>query len=225
MMEYLDQPLINFQDYALSGLVFNGIGCLFWVVAYAVLVWEILKKKYVEMPAYIACANIGWEFVWSFFYHPDTGALFSLSYQAAFLLDCFIFYSMLRYGMKQPMTMMVRDHFKTLCFLNLIFWIFFSYYYMAGGYDTAIGANSGYIINVPLSLLCLLLLVQSKDTGQFSLLFAWSRMLGTGLISVSMFIFYPENDFVKLLGVTCFLADCLFIYILTSRHGRLLGSN
>ena len=155
MMEYLDQPLINFQDYALSGLVFNGIGCLFWVVAYAVLVWEILKKKYVEMPAYIACANIGWEFVWSFFYHPDTGALFSLSYQAAFLLDCFIFYSMLRYGMKQPMTMMVRDHFKTLCFLNLIFWIFFSYYYMAGGYDTAIGANSGYIINVPLSLLCL----------------------------------------------------------------------
>ncbi len=223
-MELFGQPLVNFSDYPLTGLVFNGIGCLFWVVAYAVLVWEIVKRKFVEMPAYIACANIAWEFVWSFFYHPNTGALFSLSYQAAFLLDCFIFYSVLRYGTKQPMTGIVRKHFKLLCILNLIFWGFFSYFYMADGYDTAIGANSGYIINVPLSLLCLLLLVQTQETGRFSLLFAWSRMLGTGLISVSMFIFYPENGFIKLLGLTCLVADCLFIYLLSKRHGKLLGS-
>ena len=62
-MDFFNQPLINTQDYPISGLVFNGVGCLFWVVAYAVLVWEIVKRKFVEMPAYIACANIGWEFV------------------------------------------------------------------------------------------------------------------------------------------------------------------
>lgn len=214
------QPLINFQDYSLIGLIFNGVGCLFWVVAYAVLVREIVKKKFVEMPAYVAGANIGWEFVWSFFYHPDTGLLFSLSYQAAFLLDCFIFYSVLRYGTKQPMNEESRKHFKFFCIANFIFWILFSYTYRHEGFDTMIGANSGYIINVVLSLQCVFLLFQTRDTKEFSMLLAWSRMLGTGLITVSMFIFYPENSFVQLLGVTCLLLDCSFIYVLWQRHHR-----
>ena len=52
------QQLINFNEYQTSGLIFNGIGCLFWVIAYAILVFEIRKKKFVEMPAYVAGANI-----------------------------------------------------------------------------------------------------------------------------------------------------------------------
>jgi hypothetical protein len=94
---------------------------------------------------------------------------------------------------------------------------------MHDGYDTLIGANSGYIINVILSMQCVFLLFQTKDTGRFSMLLAWSRMLGTGLITVSMFIFYPENQFVQLLGVCCFLLDISFIYILWKRHGTLFG--
>lgn len=219
----MNQPLINFQDYPLSGLIFNGVGCLFWVVAYAVLVWEIRKKKFVEMPAYVAGANIGWEFVWSFFYHPNTGLFYALSYQAAFFLDCYIFYSVLRYGTKQPMNAEAKKHFTAFCFINLIFWVLFSYTHRNEGYDTLIGANSGYIINVILSLQCVMLLFQTKDTSQFSMLLAWCRMLGTGLITVSMFIFYPESNFIKLLGVSCLIMDCTFIYVLYRRHGTWLG--
>ena len=217
------QPLINFDEYSSLGLFFNGVGCLFWVVAYAILVLEIRKKKFVEMPAYVAGANIGWEFVWSFIYHPNTGLLFSLSYQAAFLLDCFIFYSVLRYGTKQPMNSETKKHFVLFSLINFAFWILFSYTYMNEGYDTMIGANSGYIINVILSMQCVFLLFQTKDTAKFSMLLAWSRMLGTGLITISMFIFYPENQFVQLLGVSCFVLDSVFIYILWKRHGTLLG--
>ncbi len=219
----MKQDLINFQDYPAIGLLFNGVGCLFWVIAYAVLVWEIRKKKFVEMPAFIAGANIGWEFVWSFIYHPNTGLLYALSYQAAFLLDCFIFYSVLRYGTKQPMTDVAKKHFAFFCVANFLFWIAFSFLYRNEGYDTMIGANSGYIINVILSLQCIAMLLQTKDTSEFSMLLAWSRMLGTGLITVSMFIFYPENQFVQLLGVTCLVLDCIFIYILWQRHGKLLN--
>jgi len=219
----MNQPLINFADYSIWGLVFNGIGCLFWVLAYVILVKEIRKKKFVEMPAYVAGANIGWEFVWSFIYHPNTGLLYSLSYQAAFLLDCFIFISVLRYGTKQPMNTETRKHFVFFSLINFVFWIFFTYTYMNEGYDTMIGANSGYIINVILSMQCVFLLFQTKDTSRFSMLLAWSRMLGTGLISVSMFIFYPENQFIQMLGISCFLLDSSFIYILWKRHGSLLG--
>ncbi|MEN2284347.1 hypothetical protein AAGF08_19540 [Algoriphagus sp. SE2] len=220
----MNQPLINFEDYSIAGLIFNGVGCLFWVVAYVILVIEIRKKKFVEMPAYVAGANLGWEFVWSWIYHPNTGLLFALSYQAAFLLDCFIFYSVLRYGTKQPMNPETKKHFALFCVINFGFWIIFSYLFRNEGFDTLIGANSGYIINVILSLQCVFLLMQTKDTGQFSMVLAWSRMLGTGLISVSMFFFYPENHFVQFLGISCFILDNTFIYILWKRHGKLFGA-
>ena len=174
------------------------------------------------MPAYVAGANIGWEFVWSFIYHPNTGLLYALSYQAAFLLDCFIFYSIFRYGTKQPMNDDSKKHFKLFCIINFLFWICFSYFYMSESYDTAIGANSGYIINVILSLQCVFMLMQTQDTSRFSMLLTWSRMLGTGLISVSMFIFYPESHFIQLLGVSCLVLDLSFIYILWQRHGKLI---
>jgi hypothetical protein len=220
----MDQPLINFAEYNTWGLLFNGLGCLFWVVAYVVLVWEIRKKKFVEMPAYIAGANIGWEFVWSFIYHPNTGLLFSLSYQAAFFLDCYIFYSVMKYGTKQPMGPETKKYFIWFLLINFVFWILFTHFYNQDGHDTAIGANSGYIINVILSLQCIFMLFHVKDTGLFSMLLAWSRMLGTGLITVSLFFFYPDSQFVQLLGISCLLMDCVFIYILFKRHGTLFGS-
>ncbi len=219
----MNQPLINFEDYSVSALLFNGIGCLLWVGAYVILVLEIRKKKFVEMPAYVAGANIGWEFVWSFIYHPDTGLLFALSYQAAFFLDVYIFTSVLRYGTKQPMNADTKKYFILFSLINFIFWIFFTFFYMQEGFDTSIGANSGYIINVILSMQCVFLLFQTKDTGKFSMLLAWCRTLGTGLISVSMFIIYPDNHFVQLLGVSCLILDSTFIYMLWKRHGTLLG--
>jgi len=215
-----DLPIINTAEYDITGLWFNGIGCLFWVIAYVVLVREIRIKKFVEMPAYVAGANLGWEFVWSFFYHPDTGWLYALSYIGAFFLDCYIFASLLRYGTKQPMAADLKKHFTLFALANLTFWILFSYFYRAEGFDTTIGANSGYIINVILSFQCVAMLLQSEDTKNFSLLLGWCKMLGTGLITVSMFIFYPENHFVQLLGVTCLIADNIYIYLLKKRHGK-----
>jgi len=220
----MNQPLINFEDYPVGGLIFNGIGCLFWVVAYAVLVMEIRKKKFVEMPAYVAGANIGWEFVWSFIYHPDSGLLFALSYQAAFFLDCYIFYAILRYGTKQPMNPETRKHFILFCFVNFIFWIMFCFTHRREGFDNLIGANSGYIINIILSLQCIFLLFQTQDTNEFSMLLAWCRMLGTGFITVSLFFFFPDNQFVQLLGISCLVMDNTFIFVLWKRHGRLFGS-
>lgn len=218
----MNQVWINFEEYSTIGLIFNGVGCFFWVLAYAVLVREIIIKKFVEMPAYVAGANIGWEFVWSFIYHPNTGLLFSLSYKAAFFLDCFIFYSVFRYGTKQPINPEAKKHFKLFSLINFLFWIGFSYCYMYEFYDTKIGANSGYIINVILSLQCVFMLMQTQDTSRFSMLLAWTRMLGTGLISVSMFIFYPESRFIQLLGVSCLFLDLSYIYILWKRHGKMI---
>ena len=218
----MNQPLINFKDYSTTGLIFNGIGCLLWVAAYVILVREIRLKKFVEMPAYVAGANIGWEFVWSFFYHPDTGLLYALSYQAAFFLDCYIFYATLRYGTKQPMNPETMKYFKLFCLVNFGFWILFCLTYRDEGFDTLNGANSGYIINVILSLQCIFLLLQTKDTSRFSMALAWCKMLGTGFITVSLFFFFSRNQFVQLLGLSCLILDNAYIFFLWRRHGKLI---
>lgn len=218
----MNQPLINFNDYSAAGLLVNGIGCLLWVITYVVLIREIRRKKFVEMPAYVAGANIGWEFVWSFIYHPNTGLLYALSYQAAFVLDCYIFYSVLRYGTKQPIHPEMIKYFRVFCLVNFGFWILFCFFYRNEGYDTLNGANSGYIINVILSLQCLFMLLQTKDTARFSMLLAVSRTLGTALISVSLFFFFPQNQFVQMLGIACFVMDSAYVYVLWRRHGQWL---
>ena len=200
---------INTKDYSTSQLLWNGIGCLFWVVTYAALLREIIVKKFVEMPFLIAAGNLAWEFIWSFFYHPNTGKLFSLSYQGAFVLDVFIFYFILKYGYKQINIREIQKHFKWVALGLLAMWIPLNYFFVAQGFDTNIGANSGYILNVIISLLYPILLLRSNPQ-YFSKTVAWCKFIGTGCISVSMFLIYPTNYFVHTLAVCCFILDLLY---------------
>lgn len=211
---------INTKDYSTSALIWNGVGCLFWVVTYAALVIEIVKRKYVEMPFFIAAGNIAWEFIWSFFYHPNTGFLYALSYQGAFLLDVFIFISVLKYGHKQIDIPEIKKYFKPIALFLLFMWIPLNYYFVKQGYDTAIGANSGYILNLIISLLYPLLLLRG-DASNFSPTVAWCKFIGTGCITVSMFIIYPQNYFVQILGVSCFVLDLAYSLLLKNKLSSL----
>lgn len=207
---------INFKDYTHPQLIWNGVGCLFWVITYAVLVKEIITKQFVEMPFFIALGNVSWEFVWSFFYHPNTGKLFALSYQAAFVLDVFIVASILKYGHKQINIPELKKHFVPLVIGLLIMWLPLNYFFVAQGFDTAIGANSGYILNIIISLLYPLLLLRTK-ASYFSATVAWCKFIGTGCITVSMFLMYPHNYFVMVLGASCFILDLLYSILLTQK--------
>lgn len=207
---------INTLKYDTVGLIFNGVGCLFWVICYAVLVRTMVRKKFVEMPFFIAAGNLAWEFIWSVFYHPDTGVLFSLSYQAAFLLDCFIFFYVLKYGAEFIKIPELKRNWKKVCILLLIGWIPLNYFFVANDFDTCIGANSGFILNIIISILYPYVMIQT-GAQLYSVLVAWCKMLGTGLISVSMFIFYPENHFVQTLGVLVLVLDCYYIFLLKKK--------
>ncbi|MBL57481.1 MAG: hypothetical protein CMP61_09855 [Flavobacteriales bacterium] len=212
---------INTEKYDSIGLLFNGIGCLFWVICYAVLVRTMVKKKFVEMPFFIACGNLAWEFIWSVFYHPDTGFLFSLSYQAAFLLDCFIFFYVVKYGGNFMHIPEIKKHWKGICIGSLLGWIPLNYFFVYNGFDTCIGANSGYILNIIIAVLYPYTMIQI-GAQHYSKLVAWCKMLGTGLITVSMFIFYPTNYFTQTLGVMVLLLDCYYIYLLGKRKRALI---
>jgi len=204
---------VNTDKYDVTGLWFNGIGCAFWVIAYAAIVHTMIKKKFVEMPFFIAAGNIAWEFVWAFIYHPDTGIAFAVQYIAAFFLDCFIFYYVLKYGANYIKMPEIKKNFKTICIVSLAGWLVLNYYFVHDGFDTAIGANSGYLLNIIISIMYPIVMIQT-GAQYFSKIVAWSKMIGTGLITVSLFFFYPENRFVQSLGAIVLLLDCYYIYLL-----------
>lgn len=204
---------INTTDYTLPELLWNGIGCSFWLITYIAIARHSYKTKFVEMPFVIAAGNIAWEFVWGFCFHPDTGRFYVLGYQASFFLDVFIFALVLKYGSKQIEIPIFKNNFKIMMVGLILLWLPLNYFFVAQGFDTPIGANSGYILNLMISMLYPILYFRS-DPSKFSRLVSWSRFLGTGCITVSMFLIYPENHFLHVLGIACFGLDLAFTVFL-----------
>lgn len=200
---------INTIDYSISELIWNGIGCSFWLVTYIAIIVNSRKTKFVEMPFVIAIGNISWEFVWSFCYHPNTGAFYVYGYQASFILDLFILWMVFKYGSKQIEIPVIKEYFKFILIGLIFIWVPLNYYFVKDGFDTPIGANSGYILNLIISLLYPILYFRN-NVQLFSRLVSWSRFLGTGCISVSMFMIYPENHFLHTLAIACFVIDLSF---------------
>jgi hypothetical protein len=213
---------VNFERYGSTQLLLNGTGCLFWLFAYVVLVARIYKNRFVEMPALVAGANFGWEIVWSVWFHPSTGAAFSIMYMGAALIDVFIFASVLRFGIRQLATPPRPAIFAALCLLNVVFWAAVCYHARSEGLDDELGARSGYIINVVLSFTSVTLMLRMADWRRFSLWFGVFRTLGTGLISASMLLIYPRSRALHLLCAACTVLDGYFVARLAweKRHAR-----
>lgn len=205
----------NTLDYTIPQLFWNGVGCFFWLIAYVELIRNSRKTQFVEMPFAIATGNVTWEFIWSFVVHPDTGKFYVHGYQISFLFDVCIVILLFKYGSKQTDLSELKKRFHWLLGALLLFWFALIYSFILAGYDTKIGANSGYLLNVLISVTCPVLYFRHKEKQvNFSALMAWSKFVGTGFITVSMFLIYPENYFVQVMGIICFLLDLYFIFLI-----------
>ena len=92
---------LNLSDYTVPQLAFYATGAYLWVIAYAIYVRNGFKFGVVEMPAFAACSNLGWEANWALVFTTDLGALCVWAHKAWFLLDLVIFYLVLRFAHKQ----------------------------------------------------------------------------------------------------------------------------
>jgi hypothetical protein len=61
-----------------------------------------------------------------------------------------------------------------------------------------------------------------RDVSAFSADIGWQKGLGTGFVTVFVFLVYPENTFVQVLGVATGVLDAGYLYVLRlRRRGRL----
>lgn len=207
-LNFIDRNCVPYTYLEL--FLFAG-GCFLWVAAYAVLIRNSLRYRFMDMAAIAVCSNFAWEGIWSWAFKTDMGWFLVWTYRAWFFLDIFIFWQLLRWGSKQISQPAFRDHFKPAAvFIALGFTVLY-YFYVQEGMDTPIGANSAYLAQIIVSSTCLLLLLGSPDAKILSLAVAWLKGTGTGMNTVMMLMHYPHNHFLHTLGILAFILDTTYI--------------
>jgi len=214
-------PWINTTDYSPALLILFGIGCFGWVVSYIAVLRMVRHTQFVEIPAGAVVANVAWEFVWGFVYTTNMGMLFAWGYRIWFFLDVFIVYMLFKHGWKQLDSKLLVPFFRPGAAFGIAAWTVGLYYFIGEGYDTPYGAISGYILNVMMSALYIVLIVKHADkVNLFSGVVAWSKMLGTALLSVFNFIVRPDDYLLMTLYAVTFVLDVVYIAVYRALKAR-----
>ena len=212
--EYLrtSHPWIDLGNYHWWQVVLFFIGSLLWLLCYIDTLIDIRNKKIVNIPAAAVILNFGWEIAACFFFVPDMGKLLVAAYWAWMFCDIFIFYSLFRYGYKQMRVDFFRKHAHYFIITGIIISFLSQCTYMIQ-YDLPMAPITGYIINLVMSVSFLYLLF-IPGFNWYSRVTAWSKFLGTGIISVMFFTKYPSNNFLTVMYFSVAAFDILYIILL-----------
>jgi hypothetical protein len=217
---FTTQPWLNRAEFTDIQLALFALGCLGWVVAYVGVARMLRQRRFVEIPAGAVAANIAWEFVWGFLYGSNMGRLFTLGYALWCIQDVYITWSTFRYGDRQIDNPHLRRWFRPAFAFGIVAWGLGIYWFVADGYDTGYGAISGYVLNVMMSALYVVLLLK-HDVRDFSVLVGWSKMLGTLLLSVFNAMVRPEDLLLMSLCTITFGLDVAYLGLLHAKRATL----
>lgn len=216
---------INWQDYTGLELFFYGLGCLLWVLAYAIYIRNIITLKYVEMPVFAGCCDVAWEFVWSFLAQNDLGMLFQGANYVWFFLDAgFIFtYGVLVFGAKQLTVPQLapRHVFIPTCLLIAVMAGAATYYMHQQGLDNAVGGRSAYLIQLSISFLYVPLMLRQPTLENFSFNANWLRAVGSAMVVVFFFLHFPDDTFLLTIGCAAAVVDAAFLYLFVQKRKQL----
>lgn len=214
IFEYLksSHPWFDTGNYTSWQIALFLTGALLWVVAYLDTIRDITRKKTLNIPLIAICLNFGFEVTTSFAFVPDMGKALVMAYWAWMVLDVFIVRSMFRYGFKQIRIPYLAKYLTPFLLLGILTG-FFTQFFFIPKYDLPMAPLAGYIINLVMSV-CFIYLIFIPDYTGNSLVTAWTKCLGTGLISIMFFTKYPENNFLTSLYIFTAIFDILYICLL-----------
>ena len=216
--------LLNLHDYTVPQLAFYAIGAYLWVIAYLIYIRNGFKYGVVEMPAFAACGNVGWEFIWGLIFTTDLGALCVYAHKAWFFLDLVIFYLVLKFAHKQTEIPLLKKYWTAICLFLLVGNAVFYGTFVRQGLDVGSTIQSAYICQLPISFLYIPLLLRQRSLVGWSVWAGWARTWGTGLIGVFAFMRYPDHPFLLAMAVISTAVDFVYMYLLIQRRRELAAA-
>jgi hypothetical protein len=195
-------------------------GGIFWILTYIFIISKGYKDKTYGMPLFALCANISWEFIFSFVL-PHSPPQLYINY-LWFGLDVVIVFQFFKYHKKEfPNVQLLKLYAVFVVALSSAFSIILLGGALLGDDD---GVYAAFGQNLLMSVLFVVMFFKRGNTlrGQ-SIFIAIFKMLGTALTSIHFYLFEPvsQNSFVLLvLFVSIFFFDLLYTVMIIRQYKK-----
>ncbi|MGN6622759.1 MAG: hypothetical protein ACTHKK_01280 [Candidatus Nitrosocosmicus sp.] len=195
------------------------VGGIFWIIAYIFIISKGFKDKTYGMPLIALCANISWEFIFSFILPPKPPQLF-INY-LWFGFDTIIVAQFLKYGKNEFLQWSSSKLYSLFVFLIVSeFSIVLFGTITIGEFQ---GVYSAFGMNLVMSMLFIIMLFKRNSLRGQSIYIAVFKMLGTGLISTHFYLYeqISRSSFIlPTLYISIFILDVLYIYLIIRQSKR-----
>jgi hypothetical protein len=195
-------------------------GGIFWILTYIFIISKGYKDKTYGMPLFALCANISWEFIFSFVLSHSPPQVY-INY-LWFGLDVVIVFQFFKYHKKEfPNVQSLKIYAVFVVTLVSAFSII-----LTGG--ISLGDNDGVYAafgqNLLMSVLFVLMFFKREKTlrGQ-SIFIALFKMLGTGLTSIHFYLFEPVSQsslVLPVLFISIFTFDLLYTLLILNQYKK-----
>ena len=194
-----------------------GSGVL-WTLTYALMIRRGFLDGTYTMPLVALCANVSWEFIFSFVYpHGPVQRPVNIIW---FSLDLILMFQILRYGPREFAGLSKRAFYAVFALsLAISFCAILSTTYEFDDWD---GAYSAFGQNLLMSALFVAMLYARGTLRGQSVAIGLSKMLGTGLASLAFYLYSPLSAgsvLLPFLYVAILVLDLVYVAMARARHG------
>jgi hypothetical protein len=183
---------------------------LLWSLAYVLIIWRGFRDRTYGMPVAALCANLSWEFIFSFLYPHALPQ--SYVNRAWFVLDLIILAQICRYAPDEFKHMIPRRLFFPALALGIVL-AFLLILFITHEFHDADGRYSAFGQNLMMSILFVAMLLRRQSLRGQSIYIAVSKLLGTLLPSVLVFLTYPESPLLNTLHVGILVFDVTYVVL------------
>ncbi len=185
----------------------------FWSAAYILIIRQGFRDESSGMPMAAICANISWEFIFSFIY--PHGGLQQIINIIWFALDVVIVVQYLKYGRKDFFKAVSREFFYTIFLLTTVmcFSVIIATVPEFKDFD---GKYAAFSQNLMMSILFVLLLIKRRNTKGQSVNIAVFKMIGSLLPAIAFWVNY-RSILIAVLSVFILFFDLIYAVLLNNR--------
>lgn len=196
-------------------LIVGGVGGIFWTIAYILIIRRAFIDKTYGVPIVVLCANVSWEFIFSFVYPPSLAQW--LVNVVWFTLDVIIVFTYLRFG-KKDFTHLLPQSMFYLTFGLLLLASFTLVLTSVPEFGDVRGMYSAFFIDLVMSVLFIVMMLQRGSIAGQSFYIGLFKWLGSAGYTIVFYSFFPNSAFLLTMFVLTFVfnltyAIMLFLFI------------
>jgi len=199
----------------LSAALKIGSG-FFWALAYLLIIRQGCRDRTYGMPVAALCANVSWEFIFSFIQpHEPPQYYANLVW---FFLDLIILYQVCRFGPAELKGYVPRHLFFPALAVGIAL-AFLLVWFVTREFNDADGKYAAFGQNLMMSILFVAMLLRRQSLRGQSIYIASAKLLGTLLPAILSYRLYPDAYLLNTLYVAILVFDTAYV-VLVARFMR-----